>query len=406
VTVRRPQLRLVPAIAVLALALACSPAAFARGGAGHNDPTKKLEDAFKIALYVRSVSTDGCYPPAPQLAGKIADTKRGLKVRVAGGLGGVHRRNIVFVLRHGSNCNKVMMALRSSSGLYVLNSALGTIRVQGRRGPRVVPGIPGPPRSLTTVSKTFKMSAPDQLTRLEVICPGGRYPIGGGMTVNDPPGADGEGVYPHSYERLGAQRGFHISEVLFDSNWSSTTPRNVTVQAVCARGQIPQNPTPHKTVFILPGQTRSAIARCPSGQKLITGGFQRTNFASDGGNYVTESRAVGSSAWKVTGSAYIGSGTTGGGELTAIAYCARSKKRILTEVSSDPTAIAQGAGGSATTPKCPGSLRLTTTGFALDTRNAFYAGSSLNGGDTTTANAFGYLGPANLTAYGYCQRTK
>jgi hypothetical protein len=267
------------------------------------------------------------------------------------------------------------MALRASSGLYVLNSAQGTIRVQGRRGPRVVPGIPGPPRSLRVVSKTFKMSAPDQLTRLEVICPGGRYPIGGGMTVSPPPGTDGEGVYPHSY-------------------------------AICARGQIPQNPTPHKTVFILPGQTKSAIARCPSGQQLITGGFQRTNFASDGGNYVTESRAVGSRAWKVSGSAYIGSGTTGGGELTAIAYCARSKKRILTQVSSAPVPVAQGANASATTPNCPGRLRLTTTGFALDSRNAFYAGSSIDGGDKTTANAFGYFGPASLRAYAYCQPAK
>jgi hypothetical protein len=404
--VRRLPLRLVPAIAILVLALACSPAALARGGAGHNDPTKKLEDAFKIALYVRSVSSDGCYPPARSLARKIAQTKRGLKVRVAGGLGGVNRRNIVFVLRHGSNCNKVMMALRASSGLYVLNSAQGTIRVQGRRGPRVVPGIPGPPRSLRTVTKTFRMSAPDQLTRLEVLCPGGRYPIGGGMTVNAPPGSDGEGAYPHSYERLGAQRGFHISAVLFDSNWSTTTPRSITVQAICAHGQIPQNPTPHKTVFILPGQVKSAIARCPKGQQLITGGFQRTNFASDGGNYITESRAVGTNAWKVTGSAYIGSGTTGGGELTAIAYCSRSKRRILTEVSSAPAPVAQGANGTATSPKCPGSLRLTTTGFALDNRNAFYAGSSVNGGDTTTANAYGFFGPANLTAYGYCQRAK
>jgi hypothetical protein len=387
-------------------ALALSPTALARGGAGHNDPTKKLEDAFKIALYVRSVSTDGCYPSARPLATKIAETKRGLKVRAANGLGGVNRRNIVFVLRHGSNCNKVMMALRASSGLYVLNSAQGTIRVHGRSGPRVVPGIPGPPRSLRTVTKTFKMSAPDQLTRLEVLCPGGRYPIGGGMTVNEPSGLDGEGVYPHSYERLGAQRGFHISEVLYDPNWSSTTPRNITVQAVCARGQIPQNPTPHKTVFILPGQTKTAIARCPAGQQLITGGFQRTNFGSDGGDYVTESRAVGSNAWKVTGSAFIGSGTTGGGELTAIAYCAGSKKRILTEVNSAPVPVAQGANASVTTPDCPGNLRLTTTGFALDSRNAFYAGNSINGGDTTTASAFGYFGPANLTAYGYCQRAK
>lgn len=405
-TVRRSSPRLVLPIAMLAIALACSPAAFARGGAGHNDPTKKLEDAFKIALYVRSVSSDGCYPPARSLATKIAETKRGLKVRAANGLGGVKRRNLVYVLKHGSNCNKVMMALRASSGLYVLNSAQGTIRVQGRRGPRVVPGIPGPPRSLRMVTKTFKMSAPDQLTRLEVLCPGGRYPIGGGMTVNEPSGPDGEGVYPHSYERLGAQRGFHISEVLYDPDWSSTTPRNITLQAVCARAQIPQNPTPHKTVFILPGQTKSAIARCPSGQKLITGAFQRTNFGSDGGDYITESRAAGSNGWKVTGSAFIGSGTTGGGELTAIAYCATSRKRILTEVSSGPVPVTQGANASARTPECPGNLRLTTTGFALDSRNGFYAGSSINGDDTTTANAFGYFGPANLTAYGYCQPAK
>jgi hypothetical protein len=404
--VRRPLLRLLPAVAILAVALACSPAALARGGAGHNDPTKKLEDAFKIALYVRSVSTDGCYPPANSLSRKIAQTKRGLKVKVANGLGGVNRRNVVFVLKHGSSCNKVMMALRASSGLYVLNSAQGTIRVQGRGGPRIVPGRAGPPRSLRFVNKTFKMGAPDQLTRFEVFCPGGRYPIGGGMSVNVPPGPDGEGVYPHSYERLGAQRGFHISEVLFDSNWGSTTPRSVTLQAICARGQIPQNPTPHKTVFMLPGQTKSAIARCPKGQQLITGGFQRTNFASDGGNYVIESRAVGTNAWKVTGSAYIGSGTTGGGELTAIAYCAKSKKPILSEVSSGSVPVLQGANAMASTPNCPGNLRLTTTGFALDSRNAFYAGNSINGDGTTTANAFGYFGPANLTAYGYCQRTK
>jgi hypothetical protein len=382
------------------------PGALARGGAGHNDPTKKLEDAFKIALYGRSVSTDGCYPPASPLAKKIAETKRGLKVRVAGGLGGVHRLNIVYVLRHGSNCNKVLMALRASSGLYVLNSAQGTIRVQGRGGPRVVPGKAGPPRGVRVISRTFKMAAPDQLTRHEVICPGGSYPIGGGTVVSEPPSLDGEGIYPHSYERLGAQRGFHVSAVLFDASWGFTTPRNITLQAVCARGQIPQNPTPHKTVFILPGQTKSAIARCPKGQQLITGGFQRTNFASDGGNYVTESRAVGTRAWKVTGGAYIGSGTTGGGELTSIAYCARKRGPILREVASDPVPVAQGANASATTPNCPGNLRLTTTGFALDSRNGFYSGNSLNDDGTTTASAFSYFGPATLTAYGYCQRVK
>jgi hypothetical protein len=402
---------LVP-IAVLIALLVCSGTAQARGGAGHNPATKKLEDAFKIALYVRSVSTDGCYPPAPRLAKLIGETKRGLKVSVASGPNSIHRRNVVFVLKHGTNCNKVMMGLRASSGLYILNSALGTIRVQGRGGPRIVPGKPGPPRQVQLVSKTFKMSAPDQLTRHEVVCPGGKYPIGGGMLASPAPDADGEGIYPHSFERLGAQRGFHISAVLFDASVASTTPRDITIQTVCARGQIPQNPTPHRTVFILPGQTKSAIARCPKGQQLITGGFQRTNFGSDGGDYVTESRAVGTNAWGVTGSAYIGSGTTGGGELTAIAYCAKSKKPILTEVNSPQVPVSAGMYASTKSATCPGGMQVTTTGFSLDSRNAFYAGSSLNveqGESTitsTTANAFGYFGAGDsLIAYGYCQRT-
>ncbi len=366
-------------VAVLVGALACSPSALARGGAGHNSATKRLEDAFKIALYVRSVSKDGCYPPAPQLAKKIARTKRGLRIGVANNAGSVHRFGVVFVLKKGTSCNKVMMALRASSGLYILNSAQGTIRVQGRGGPRVVPGKPGPPRGVRILTRTFKMSAPDQLTRHEVFCPGRTYPIGGGMSVNLPPGPDGEGIYPHSFERLGAQRGFHVSAVLYDASHGSTTRRNITIQAVCALGQIPQNPTPHKTVFIKPGETKSATARCPKGQQLITGGFQRTNFASDGGNYVTESRAVGSNAWRVTGSAFTGTAFTGGGELTAIAYCVRHRGPILTEVASTPVTVRVGRERVGNHAHLPGrACTLTTTGFSLgDSRNAFYAGSSL-----------------------------
>jgi len=65
---------LLPVVILIAL-LAGTGSAQARGGAGHNPATKKLEDAFKIALYVRSVSDDGCYPPAPQLAKLIGQTR-------------------------------------------------------------------------------------------------------------------------------------------------------------------------------------------------------------------------------------------------------------------------------------------------------------------------------------------
>ena len=393
-------------VAVLAGALACAPGALARGGAGHNPATKKLENAFKIALYVRSVSKDGCYPPAPRLARKIAQTKRGLRVGVARNAASVQRRDVVFVLR-STTCNKVMMALRASKGLYLLNSAQGTIRVLGRGGARVNPGKPGPPKGVSIVTKTFKMSAPDQLTRHESFCPGKAYPIGGGTEVNLPPGPDGEGIYPHSYERLGAQRGFHVSAVLYDASHGSTTPRTITIQAVCARGLISQNPSPHKTVFIKPGQTKTATARCPQGQFLVTGGFQRTNFASDGGNYVIESRADGPSAWRVTGSAFTGTEFTGGGELTAIAYCVKHKGPILTEVASAPVSVPGATTASATTPTCPDEQVMTTTGFSLDSANGFYAGSSLNDEGTTTATAFGYFGEVpSLTAFGYCLRAR
>jgi hypothetical protein len=392
-------------VALLAGALAGAPGAFARGGAGHNPATKKLENAFKIALYFRSVSRDGCYPPAPRLARKIDKVKRGLRVGVAGNAGSARQRDVVYVLR-STTCNKVMMALRASSGLYILNSAQGTIRLAGR-GRTVNPGKPGPPKGVNIVTKTFKMSAPDQLTRHQVICPGKAYPIGGGMEVNLPPGSDGEGIYPHSYERLGAQRGFHVSAVLYDLTWGSTTPRNLTIQTVCARGLISQNPSPHKTVFIKPGQTKTATARCPKGQFLVTGGFQRTNFASDGGNYVTESRADGPGAWRVTGSAFTGTRFTGGGELTAIAYCVKHNGPILTEVASAPVPVPGATNAAATTPACPQELLMTTTGFSLDGRNGFYAGSSLNDDGTTTANAFGYFGEVpSLTAFGYCLRAK
>ena len=79
----------------------------------------------------------------------------------------------------------------------------------------------------------------------------------------------------------------------------------MTVQAVCGRGLVSATPSPHKTIFIKSGQIRSATARCPKGQHLVTGGFQRTNFGADGGNYVTESRAISSRAWRVTGSAFL-----------------------------------------------------------------------------------------------------
>ncbi len=401
---RRTLPPLIPLIALLVIAMLAPAHAGAQrpGGAGHNPPTKKLEAAFKVALYWRSVSEDGCYP-APNRIAKLIANETPQRTGLARSPESVGRRGIVFVITKGSNCNKIRMALLSGSGLYVLDSAKGTIRVQGRRGTKTDPGKPGPARGLRLIEETFKMTIGEEQARFEVFCPGRTYPLGGGTITHQIPDPDGEGIYVHSYERLGAQRGFHVSPILFDATKQSTKPRQVTVQVVCGRGLVSATPSPHKTVFIKSGQVRSATARCPKGQQLVTGGFQRTNFGADGGNYVTESRAVGSRAWRVSGSAF----PAGGGELTAIAYCVRQKRPILTEVEASAP-VPAGQAANATTPTCPNGQRMTTTGFSLNgSREAFYVGSSLNGDGTSTATAFGQFGPVpSLTAYAYCIRVK
>ncbi|HMA27029.1 MAG: hypothetical protein ACM33U_04065 [Solirubrobacterales bacterium] len=387
---------LISLISVLA-ALVLVPSAFGIK-AGFNIATKRLEGAYKIALFERRFNPKGCYPAPKKLARAIhRSTHR--KVGVAPNSKHLGNLNQVYVLKQGTSCEYLRMALRAVGGIYVLDSKQGTVRLQGHRG-AATPGLARPLTNLTLATKTFRVRKPDTAPRLQTICPGGKFPVGGGMTTSPPTSADGEGIYPHSYERLGAQLGYHISVVFLDPSRDSTTPRNVTVQALCGFGVIPATPTPHKTVYLRPGQTKTVTARCPSGQFLVSGGFQRTDFRSDGGDYVTESKATGSRAWTVSGHAY----GIGSGELTAIAYCARMKQPILTEVASSPAPVASGDSASTTTPACPAGKRLASGGFSTNgSTNALFAQGTINPNGTFSVSAYGFFGAApQLTAYGYC----
>jgi hypothetical protein len=394
--------RALPLAALLVGVLACTPAAFAIQG-GHNAPTNQLEGSFKIALLQRKTEPGGCYA-SPSKVAAVVRRKSSIKIGVAAGLGGVDRMNFVYVLKRGTSCDRLVMALRASQGLYVLDSAVGPVRLLGNRGlsEELRRANRGPLRSVSETSETFRIREPDLPKRLEVICPRGKYPLGGGMVSSPAVGPDGEGAYPHSYERLGVQRGFHISAFLLDPSPANTVARDVTIQVSCGRGLIP-TAAPHRTVFIRPGQTKTATARCPGGTQLFSGGFQRTDFRSPNGSYVTESRAVGTRAWRVTGSAF---GTLGG-ELTAIAHCSRDRSLPITEVSASVPLPARAA-ATATTPPCPGGRRLTSGGFsASGSDDIFFADGGFNRNGTWSATAYGYFGPAPaLTAYGYCLRAK
>ena len=401
--------RCLPLLAAAGTSLAVCASAF--GQAGHNGPTRTLEAAFKIAQFDRAHSTDGCYPGPNRLADRIAaETK--LKTGVAKGRGGVKRRGVVYVLKKKTRCGHVTLALRARGDLWLLNSTKGTVGKPGqgtvnKRDQAI--GGKGPLRALRMRTKTIRLTKTDEVQRSEVLCPRKTFPLGGGMTPSNPStDPDGEGVYPHSFERLGAQRGWHVNPVLIDPAViaNPTTPgtvaRSVTLQVICGKGLVASS-GPRKSAFIRSGETKDAVARCPKGQKLIAGGFQRTNFRTPGGNYVTESRAISAKAWRVSGRAF----GNAGGELTAIAYCDRSKKRLLTEVS-ETSPLPAGALASATTPSCRKGRRLTSGGFSFDGgHDALFAAGFFNGDGTWTAQGHGYFGPApGITAYGYCLRTK
>jgi hypothetical protein len=392
-------------LAALVALLALAPGGLAVTVGGHNPPTRKLETAFKVMGGARARAHDGCYPEVRR-AVKLIEFWSVFDVGISRGLSGVDRPNVVYIIRKRTGCNRMLMALRDRGRLYLLDTGKGEVYVHGQRpdrsgeNPR---GGRGPLRALSLVTRTFRLEKePNESERLIVRCPRRSFPMGGGLVSNPPPGPDGEGVYPHSYERLGVQRGYHVTTVFIDPSPKRTTARRATLQVVCARGLVPHS-SPHKTVFVRRNGAATATARCPRGEYLFSGGFQRTNFATPflefGGNYATESRAIDSQTWRVTGHA----AGRDGGELTAIAYCVKSSGPLLAEVVAS-TPVPAGRFAIATTPACPEGHALTAGGFSFNgSRNGFFADGSISADGTWSASAFGYFGPIEtLTAHGYC----
>ena len=331
-----------------------------------------------------------------------------LEADVARGFAGVRRPEVIYVIGPKSSCERMVFALRDRGKVFILDTSAGDVYRRGvapdRRGAEAWRFGRGPLRRLTLTGRTFELRTADQAKRLVIRCPRGSFPLGGGMTSSPGAAPDGEGVYPHSYERLGVQRGFHVSALIIDPSPRGTAPRSATLQVVCGRGLVPMS-SPHRTVFVHRESGNTAIATCPTGQYLFGGGFQRTNFTTPfrtyGGNYITESRAISLTAWRVSARAV----SWDGGDLTAIAYCARDPSLPLTEVQAT-SPIEAGQSGAATTPPCPPGSQLTSGGFSFNgSEAAFFADGSINPDGTWSATGFGYFGSVpSLTAYGYCLR--
>jgi hypothetical protein len=381
---------------------------------GYDDATQQLEAGFKIVASERIASDDECYP-APDEITAILRREMGIDVVVAPSLESVEGFNLVNVISEENECNRLVLAIRAGAKgrVFVLDSDFGPVYVMGDRGlseESLAAGV-GPLRDLTAATDAFRMTKLDEIRRVEVPCPSGTSPLGGGWFNATPVGRDGAGLYPHSYERLGVQNGFHVTPTYIDPSTGSTPARRGVIQVICGQGLVP-TASPHETTFVRRQGTGTVTARCPEGTQLFSGGFQRTNFTTPGvvgfggikygGNYITESRAVGTTGWRVS----AGAVDQDGGELTAIAYCAEDRSLPLTVVSA-AAEIKEGEAATATTPRCPRGRALIAGGFDFaGSYGALFADGYFTRAGTWAATGYGWFGSAELTAHGYCARAR
>jgi hypothetical protein len=266
-------------------------------------------------------------------------------------------------------------------------------------------------------TKTFTSTTPDQTNqRYEVYCPKGTRPFGGGVTATPPVSPNGNGVFPTSSERLGKQEGWHITVVQHGPG-----TYQVKLQVLCRKFKGNIDPVENVLGFTAgAGETQTITATCPKKQKLISGGFLTSQFFSPAfgggpngkGVYITESRAVGNNAWRVTAKGVPGGGK--GGTFNPIAYCFKSKKPLLKEVASPPAIVlpaTQGVTGApipgstatATTPACTKKHPLGLGGYSAPADGSVEAfDTTFSSSSTWSTSGAPFLGGGPITAYAYC----
>ena len=256
------------------------------------------------------------------------------------------------------------------------------------------------PGHLIVATQGYHLDQVDNRQRMTVGCLGGKQPYGGGFLTSPPPGDDGEGIYPNSYERLGQQRGYHITANLINPNKATVVPRDLTLQVICGK-KIGQISDPHVIQQLSAGDgPKTLIARCPRKQTLIGGGYQQTNGVSNAGVIATESHRISARSWQVV--AHDPGGFAG--TAVSIGYCVPSKKPVVSEVAASVTIPTRQA-GTATTAPCSGGRQLVFSGFSAPPSGEIrFLGEGFNPNGSTSATGYNTGAPATLTAYSYCLR--
>ncbi|HEX3562849.1 MAG TPA: hypothetical protein VHU24_08440, partial [Solirubrobacterales bacterium] len=251
----------------------------------------------------------------------------------------------------------VRRVLFMAGGLLILAAGLAALGPAG--APAKKKAKVRNPGHLIVGTQGYHLAQVDNRQRMTVGCPGRKQPYGGGFLTSPPPGDDGEGVYPNSYERLGQQRGYHITAALINPNKATVVPRDLTLQVICGKKIGPVS-DPHVVQDFSAGDgPMTLVATCPKKQSLIGGGYQRSDGVTDGGVFTTESHRTSARTWQVV--AHDEGSLAGQG--VSIGYCVRSKKPVITEVSGSVTVPSRQT-ATATTPPCPAGKQLLFSGFS------------------------------------------
>jgi hypothetical protein len=286
------------------------------------------------------------------------------------------------------------------AAVALLIAAVGLAALGPAGAPAKKKGKVRNPGKLVVATQGFHLDQVDDRQRMTVGCPGGKEPYGGGFLTSPPPGNDGQGVYPNSYERLGQQRGYHITAALINPNKATIVPRDLTLQVICGK-KVGQISDPHVVASLSAGDgPKTLVAKCPRKQTLIGGGYQRSNGVSVAGVIATESHRISARSWQVV--AHDPGGFAG--EVVSIGYCVRSKKPVVTEVAGSVTIPTRQA-GTATTAPCPAGRQLAFSGFSAPPSGEIrFLGEGFNPNGSTSATGYNAGAPATLTAYSYCLR--
>jgi hypothetical protein len=263
---------------------------------------------------------------------------------------------------------------------------------------------------VSTVSAVGPVAAPGFVSTATATCPAGTKAIGGGYLA--PFGSGASMVVTRSFrsgERSWTAGGISVSG-------SAAT----TVEAYCRKTKlVVADVTSAVTLPAVAAATAATAATCPSGWKLVSGGFQGT-YTGNGTAFAFPLTSLSASAgvWSVVG---INTSASNAQQIVAHAYCVSGirQPKVLSAVATRILAPA-GSPGSATSPKCPKPKkpkkgkkkpprrRVSGGGFSVPTPPATpipaVTDSRISGGAWLTAAAAvsGAAGPVPITSQAIC----